>query len=320
MQPDRRRRIVPVLILFAGLALACSNRPPEHGSDGTSLPEGKRLAVVSPSAAEMLAELGMLQQIVGIGDFVSRPRELNRLPRIGPYNAPNIEKVLELRTDILITVLSDAAQASNTRLRKLGVEVLELDTSHWEGTRKALMTLGLRLDRAARAEQVLDVLDEAMSDIRRRAEGFDRPKVLFVVGRDPLYVAGPGSHIDAMIRTAGGVNAAADSGSSYQLVSLEAMLQRLPDVIIDTSDNGPDALRGQRPGPWGTWEFLPAVRRNRVFWIDPDLLVIPGIRQPAMTARMGRLIHPEIFGEPVEADFEPSPEQGTTETTIEDSP
>jgi iron complex transport system substrate-binding protein len=123
-----------------------------------------------------------------------------------------------------------------------------------------------------------------------------------------------------MIRNAGGKNAAADSGAPYQLVSLEAMLEELPDVIIDTSDNGPGARRGRQPGPWGTWEFLPAVRENRVFWIDPDLLVIPGIRLPAMTERMGRLIHPEIFGEPAEADFKPSDEPGPTETTIEDSP
>jgi iron complex transport system substrate-binding protein len=154
-----------------------------------------------------------------------------------------------------------------------------------------------------------------MRAVGSRAAAAPRLKVLFVVGRDPLYVAGPGSHIDTMIRSAGGANIAADSGAPYQMVSLEAMLERLPDVIIDTSDNRPDALRGRRPGPWETWDFLPAVRKNRVFWVDPDRLVIPGIRLPAMTERMGRLIHPELFGEPAEADF-----QTPTETTIEDSP
>ncbi|MBD3867031.1 MAG: ABC transporter substrate-binding protein [Acidobacteria bacterium] len=310
----------PALILLAILSAACSNNLQEQKPDPVSPKDGLRLVVVSPSAAEMLAELGMLERIVGIGDFVSRPPGLNRLPRVGPYNAPNIEKVLDLRADILVTVRSEAARASNARLRDLGVEVLELDTSHWEGTRQALRTLGDRLDLGESAGEILASLDEAMTTIRQRAEGSPSPKVLFVVGRDPLYVAGPGSHIDAMIQTAGGTNIAADSDSPYQLVSLETMLQRLPEVIIDTSDNGPDALRGRLPGPWDTWDFLPAVRENRVFWIDPDLLVIPGIRLPAMTERMGRLIHPEIFGDPVEADFEPSPEPGPTETTIEDSP
>lgn len=299
----------PALILLVILSSACSGPAREPEPD----PNPLRLVVVSPSAAEMLAEMEMLDRIVGIGDFVTRPPELNILPRVGPYNAPNIEKVLELQTDLLVTARSDAARASNSRLRQLGVEVLELDTSHWEGTREAIRTLGDRLDRAAVADSLLQALDEAMTGIRRRGTGLDPVKVLFVVGRDPLYIAGPGSHIDTMIAAAGGINIAADAESPYQLASLEVMLERRPDVIIDTSDNGPGALRGQQAGPWATWDFLPAVQENRVFWIDPDLLVIPGIRLPAMTERMGRLIHPEIFGKPIGADFE-------AETTIEESP
>ena len=38
--------------------------------------------------------------------------------------------------------------------------------------------------------------------------------------------------------------------------------------------------------------------------MDPIRLVIPGPRLPQMTRLMGRLIHPEIFGEPSAADFE----------------
>jgi iron complex transport system substrate-binding protein len=303
------------LTLLALLSAACSSNLPDPKPVPVPGTEGSRLVVVSPSAAEMLAELELLEHVVGIGDFVTRPTDLNHLPRVGPYNSPNVEKVLELQTDILVTVRSEAARASNARLRQLGVEVLELDTSSWEGTRNAMRTLGERLNRVEPAGRILGRLDAAMSAVGHRAAEAPRLKVLFVVGRDPLYVAGPDSHIDTMIRSAGGTNIAEDSGAPYQMVSLEAMLERLPDVIIDTSDNGPDALRGCRPGPWATWDFLPAVRENRVFWIDPDRLVIPGIRLPAMTERMGRLIHPELFGDPVEADF-----QTPTETTIEDSP
>jgi hypothetical protein len=37
--------------------------------------------------------------------------------------------------------------------------------------------------------------------------------------------------------------------------------------------------------------------------VDPLRLVIPGPRLPQMTRLMGRLIHPEIFGEPSPEDF-----------------
>ena len=82
-----------------------------------------------------------------------------------------------------------------------------------------------------------------------------------------------------------------------EVIRLKIAARRLGIVRIET-------LRGEI-----VLQFAPKSQ------IDPDRLVIPGIRLPAMTERMGRLIHPELFGKPEEADF-----QTPTETTIEDSP
>ena len=51
------------------------------------------------------------------------------------------------------------------------------------------------------------------------------------------------------------------------------------------------------PGSWAKWGFLPAVQQDRVYWVDPERLVIPGIRLPEMTALMARLVQPAAFGE-----------------------
>jgi ABC-type Fe3+-hydroxamate transport system substrate-binding protein len=67
---------------------------------------------------------------------------------------------------------------------------------------------------------------------------------------------------------------------------------------VDTSDNRDGALRGRRTGSWQRWPFLPAVAEDRVYWVDPGKLVIPGIRLPEMTELMGRMIHPESLGAP----------------------
>jgi iron complex transport system substrate-binding protein len=139
---------------------------------------------------------------------------------------------------------------------------------------------------------------DELATIAERASGAPPRSVLVVVGRDPLYVAGPGSHIDEMIRLAGGTNVARDALSSYQQLSLEVVLERMPEVIVDLSDNRPGAARERGPGDWAAWEFLPAVREDRVYTIDPARLVIPGLRLPEMSLLMGQLIHPELFGEP----------------------
>jgi iron complex transport system substrate-binding protein len=144
---------------------------------------------------------------------------------------------------------------------------------------------------------------EALAAVSERAKASPRRRVLFVVGRDPVYVAGPGSHLDRLIDMVAGENVARDAASPYQLFSMEAVLERMPDVIIDTSDNREDATRGRVAGSWGQWPFLPAVQRERVYQVDPRHLVIPGIRLPEMALLMGKLVQPEVFGEPSDAEL-----------------
>jgi ABC-type Fe3+-hydroxamate transport system substrate-binding protein len=107
-----------------------------------------------------------------------------------------------------------------------------------------------------------------------------------------------------MVRLVGCQNVAHDALAPYQQVSLEAILERSPDVIIDTSDNRPGAARGRLAGDWGRWEFVPAVREHRVYQVEPGRLVIPGLRLPEMTLLMGKLTQPEIFGEASKAELE----------------
>lgn len=253
---------------------------------------------MAPAAAEMMDALGARERIVAIGDFVEWPPEIRDLPRIGGYDTPNEERLLGLEVDVLITSRSEAAAPRMARLEELGVKVLALDTGSYDGVFESLLRIGRFLGQEERAQALESRIRHRLDELRQRAANAPRKRVLVVVGRDPLYVAGPGSCVDELVTLAGGENIAGDALSTYQLVSLEAMLERRPEIIIDTSDNHPHALRGRFPGPWAQWSFLPAVENDRVYSVDPIRLVIPGPRLPEMAELVGRMIHPEIFGTP----------------------
>jgi len=276
------------------LALACG-RSAEHESPGI---EPQRVVVLAPAVAEMLDALGLADRVVGIGEFGPWPADLAGRPVVGGFAAPNVERILELDTDIVLTTRSEAGLEAHGRLEDLGVRVSDLDTSTYDSVFTALAAVGDLFDRREAAAEIARAMREELDALASRAAGLPRRSVLFVVGRDPLYVAGPGSHIQHMIELVGGENVAADSIASYQQLSMEAVLERLPEVIIDTSDNAADAARGRIPGTWGRWEFLPAVRDDRVYQVEPGRLVIPGLRLAEMTRLMARLVHPETFGEP----------------------
>ena len=290
--------------LLAGLSLvfAIGCARDDSGTDRGE-PDTPRIVVMAPAAAEVLEILGVTDRVVGRGDFVVWPPALQKLPRVGAYHAPSVETVLSLDTTLLLTTSSEAAQGAHAKLRELGIEVLALETNTYESMLDSIVSIGREVDREEEARRVVHGIRGEMDEIRGLGRDAPGRRVAFVVDRDPVYVAGPGSHVDEMIRAVGGENIAADAASDWQLLSMEIIFERAPEVIVDTSDNGDDALRGRAAGPWGRWPFLPAVEENRVYWVDPIRLVIPGPRLPQMTRLMGRLIHPEIFGEPSPEDF-----------------
>jgi iron complex transport system substrate-binding protein len=278
----------PLVLLALLLGVGCARDDP--GIDRVES-EGPRIVVMAPAAAEVLEILGMTDRVVGRGDYVVWPPAMQELPKVGAYT-------------LLLTTSSQAAQGAHVKLRELGIEVVALETNSYEGMLDSIVSIGKEVGREEEARAVAEGIRSEMDEIRGLARDAPGRRVVFVVDRDPVYVAGPGSHVDEMIRAVGGENIAADAASDWQLLSMEVIFERAPEVIIDTSDNGDGALRGRVTGPWDRWPFLPAVEKSRVYWVDPIRLVIPGPRLPQMTRLMGRLVHPEVFGGPSPEDFE----------------
>lgn len=258
---------------------------------------------MAPAAAETLVALGVGDRIVAIGDFVDWPPRLAGLPKIGGHDAPNPERLVELHVALLFTAASEAGRGEHARLEELGVRVIALDTSTFGGTLAAITEIGRQVGREPEARALRDRIDARLEAVRRRAAAAPRRRVLVAVGHDPIFVAGPGSHLDELVTLAGGENIARDARSPYPMVALETILERAPEVIVDSADNRPGQPRGWTAGFWAKWPFLPAVAHGRVAFVDPWQLLVPGPRLAEMAELMGRLVHPELFGAPRPEDF-----------------
>jgi iron complex transport system substrate-binding protein len=123
-----------------------------------------------------------------------------------------------------------------------------------------------------------------------------RPKVFYELdSTDPNapYTAGAGTFIDTLIGMAGGDNVGQALGSQYGQLSLEKLLVENPDVILlgDSAYGAtPESVAG-RPG----WEALAAVKDQRVYPFDDNLVSRPGPRLVDGLEAIARLLHPELF-------------------------
>ncbi|MFO7767436.1 MAG: helical backbone metal receptor [bacterium] len=303
------------ICLLTALLLTPSCGGEEAGTHPAGEVRTPRIAVMAPAGAEMLAAFDMLDHAVASGDFVGWPPRAARLPRIGPYDAPNLEVLLSLDVDLLVTSYSEAARGVHERIRSMGIRVAALSTETFEQTMEAFHRLGEELEREEAAEDLVAALRERIEEVRTGTRDLERRGTLVVVGRRPLYVAGPGSHLDELVRAGGGRNIIT-GGAPYQLVSMEAVLERLPEVIIDLADSrGPKEQPG-RGDAWERWSFLPAVERGRVWRVHPERLSIPGPRLPSMADLVARMIHPDLLGPPGPEALGPLSSADTTDLEV----
>ena len=93
----------------------------------------------------------------------------------------------------------------------------------------------------------------------------------------PLITVGPGSFIDQLIRMAGGTNVAAKSATSYPRLSMEAVLQEDPQVLVFPVGKA-EGISESEQQTWRQWSTMTAVKQGRLHQISADWLNRPGPR------------------------------------------
>lgn len=147
----------------------------------------------------------------------------------GPGMDPDIELLLQLRPDVILTMDKDIARI----LEKKGFATLVLAWRHSEDVKTTMLLLGKVLDREERALNYLGYVDgllnriaEAISDIAETR----RPNVLFCSFKSMTQ---PHLIADWWIRKAGGISVTENSRIVESLsFSVEHVLKWNPDILI----------------------------------------------------------------------------------------
>ena len=251
----------------------------------------RRIVSLLPSFTEILVELGAADRLVGCTEHCRPGREMTRLPWQGAGAA---EAILRARPDL---VLRQEVRAETDPVRavleKSGVYVLTVPSETIDDIKSGILAIGGAVGKRDEAMRFVERFNADLVRARAGALGKDRPRVLFVFGRDRgavanVTAAGPGSFLDELIRFAGGRNILEDLDSPYPTISLELIVRREPQVIIDNVPTETDPLSAWRAS---VLRGVPAVRDRRVFPVRDPGLLIPGPRLPEAVRRLVEMIH-----------------------------
>jgi iron complex transport system substrate-binding protein len=255
----------------------------------------QRIVSHVPSITEMLFALGLGERVVGVSDYCDYPEEAKSKPSVGNYFNPSIESIVALEPDL---VLTDGHSEGIIQLDSLEIPYMVIDPKDIDGIYKDLELIGKATGTEREAEELIEDMQDSIAHVLALMEGAPKVKVFYIIdATDPTlpWTAGPGSFIDSLITMAGGENIAAQAEGAWIQFSIEQIVSTDPEVIILPAKHGTAFTSKKTLMENPAWQGITAVKEDRIFTINDDLVSRSGPRIVQGLEELARIIHPELF-------------------------
>ena len=287
-------RGVPIIALTL-LALVCGCSPREEAKAPAPVVTGPRVVSLVPAVTEMLFAVGAGPQVVGVSSFDKVPAEVATRPRVGALLDPDVERILSLKPDLVVTYGSQ--ETLQAQLARAGIATFVYRHGGIGETLETFEAIGARTGHTEAGRQAAQILRAQLTGIRMRVEGRPRPKALLVFGREPgalrnIWASGGVGFLHELLDVAGADNVFADVARENVQTTSELLLTRAPDVIIELQA---ETRAVESPSPWLALPGVPAVKSGRVLSLQGDQFVVPGPRLGQAAEALARALHPESW-------------------------
>src|SRR6476646_3747892 len=151
-----------------------------------------RIICLTEETVETLYLLGEQDRIVGISGYVVRPPRARReKPRVSAFTSANIDKIIALQPDLVLTFSDLQADIAATLIRR-GVAVHAFNQRDLAGIFAMIRTLGALVGASGKAAALAGALEQRLADSRARTGALARrPRVYFEEWDEPM-IAGIG--------------------------------------------------------------------------------------------------------------------------------
>jgi len=191
----------------------------------------ERIVSLNGTLSEILCELGLQAQLVGVDVTSTYPEALQKLPKVGHSRNLSAEGILALRPTLVLGTEESVKPELVTQLKNAGIPVrLFRQEFSVAGTQQLIREVAAEFDASDKAQSMITRLEADLSKVRKAATP---RKVLFIYARGAgsLMVAGKGTSVEKVIELAGGTNAATGF-ADFKPLTPEALIGANPDVIL----------------------------------------------------------------------------------------
>ena len=272
--------------------------PQQQGEKAATLSgEPGRIVSMAPNLTEILFALGLGDKIVGVAAGSDYPPAAVSKPKMGTFWQPSIEAVIAAKPDLVITLGFSQQRNLAQRLERIGYRTATVNIERISELSEAIRTIGEVTGRKPRADELVRAISENLDNLSALVGAREKVKVLWVVQREPLRVAGRNTFVNEMIELAGGENAIGPTVHKYPPISSEQVYACGADVIIEPAMTTKD-LGAQRAGAvkyWSRFKNIGPVKNGRIYVIDGDIVSRLGPRLYEAVETIARCLRPQLF-------------------------
>ncbi len=258
-------RALALACLFAFLC-ACSEPPGDSRRTGSY----QRVVTLAPSLTELIFEIGAGDTVVGVSAWSDYPREVLELPVIGDAFSIDHEQLAMLRPDLLLVWESGTPAHTVDELRRLGYDVAVIRTRGLADIATALQQIGTLVGRSAEARAAAERFQQQLMTLRKAHQDAEPISVFYQVSARPLYTINREHYVSELIAMCGGQNIFHDLEELAPTVSVEAVVERNPEVMLASTDAGDDGF-----AEWQRWPTIAANLYGNQFLLAADELARP---------------------------------------------
>lgn len=229
----------------------------------------RRVVALAPNLVELAYAAGGGAALVGAIRYSDYPPAAKKLPRVGDAFALNLERIAQLRPDLVLVWRSGLPERQRDQLHAIGVPLYDSEIRSVDDIASTLHRLGVLLGTQDSADAAASRLRERWAALKSRYAARAPVRVFYQLWQQPLMTINGEHLISQAISACGGVNVFAALPTLTPTVGWEAVVQADPQLVagarIDDAGSAP-------PGRWRELAQIDAVKKNRFALLPPDLL------------------------------------------------
>jgi ABC-type Fe3+-hydroxamate transport system substrate-binding protein len=201
----------------------------------------KKIISIVPSQTELLFDLGLDEEIIGITKYCVHPKHWQESKtKIGGTKKLNFEKIKELQPDIIIGNKEENEKNQIEELMKY-FPVWMSDIKTLEDALNMIDSIGKITDKEKSALRIQNDIREQFSHFKLSTSNLklEPKRVAYFIWKKPFICSGGNNFIDHMLSICGFENVFRKKTSRYPEITIEEIQQANPSLIFLSSEPYP---------------------------------------------------------------------------------